>query len=210
MRLIVGLGNSGKQYEGTRHNIGREVLLEWQKKSPFRPTRNKVGRGRISDFEYDKKLQALISKIPLPSPSPRAGRNLRKEATLLLPETMMNKSGNAVRPALRAFRVKPKDVVVLHDDADIELGRVKLSFGKHSAGHKGVESVKRALGTWDFWRLRIGIQKKKRVDAMKLVLQKFAPAEEAALKKVKKKLYEGLDLIMEEGLEKAMNFVNKN
>ena len=184
MYLIVGLGNPGEKLKGTRHNIGRETIMEWQKKSD------------LADFELDKKLNALTSES--------------KKAVLLLPETMMNKSGNAVKPALRAFGVKPKDTIVLHDDADIEFGRVKLSFGKHSAGHKGVESVKRALGTWDFWRLRIGIQKKKRVDAMKLVLQKFMPAEETAVKKVKKNLLEGLEMIVNEGPEKAMNFINQS
>lgn len=185
MALIIGLGNPGDKYKGTRHNIGREILMEWQKEYDF------------ADFDYNKRLNALVA-------------NKNKKAALLLPETMMNKSSKAVKPALRIFKVKPKDVIVLHDDADIELGRVKLSFGKHSAGHKGVESVKRALGTWNFWRLRIGIQKKKRVDAMKLVLQKFTLAEDATLKKVKKKLFEGLNLILKEGPAKAINEINRN
>ncbi len=194
MFLFVGLGNPGEKLKGTRHNIGRETLAEWQKKTDF------------ADFEYDKKFNALVSR--------------NKKAVLLLPETMMNKSGNAVKPALSALKTKPGDVVVLHDDADIELGRIKLSFEKRSAGHKGVESVKRALGTWGFWRLRIGIQppiraslakggKKRRLDAMKLVLQKFAPAEETALKRVKRKLWEGLSTLLKEGPERAMNEINR-
>ena len=92
----------------------------------------------------------------------------------------------------------------------MEVGRTKLSFGRHSAGHRGVESVKRVLDTWDFWRLRIGIQKRRRVDAMKLVLQKFAPAEEQIIKKTKKKLLEGLETAINEGPERAMNTINQN
>lgn len=184
MKLIVGLGNPEEKFKGTRHNIGREILIGWQKKTG------------LPGFQYDKKLNALLSK--------------NKRAALLLPETMMNKSGNAVKPALRLFKIKPKDVVAVHDDADIELGRAKLSFGKHSAGHKGVESVQRALGTWDFWRLRIGIQKKNRVDATKLVLQRFAPAERSTLKKIEKKLQEGLGMATKESTEKAMNKINQN
>jgi PTH1 family peptidyl-tRNA hydrolase len=160
------------------------MLLEWQKRNNF------------ANFEFYKQLKALVSE--------------NKKVVLILPETMMNRSGDAIKPALRAFKVKPRDVIVLHDDADIEFSHVKLSFGKHSAGHKGVESVKRALGTWDFWRLRIGIQKKKRVEAMKLVLQKFTPQENIAIKKTKKKILEGLALIVENGPEYAMNTINQN
>ncbi len=204
MTLIVGLGNSEKQYQHTRHNIGRETLIHWQTKTG------------LCEFNLDKKLNALVSE--------------NKKCVILLPETMMNKSGNAVLPAMRKYKVKPDSLIVVHDDADIELGCTKLSFGKHSAGHKGVESVRRAAGTWDFWRLRIGIQpplraslarlaeasqgrtkggKKKRIDAMKLVLQKFSPAEEQTLKKVRKKICEGLDLLTHEGPERAMNEINQ-
>ena len=150
----------------------------------------------LADFEFEKKWNALVSK--------------NKKVILVMPETFMNNSGKAVGPITRFFKIKPKNIIVLHDDSDIELGRTKLSFGKHSAGHKGVESAKRAIGTLDFWRLRIGIQKKKRVDAMKLVLQKFTPAEEKSLKKVMKKILKGLETIMNEGPEKAMNFINQN
>lgn len=184
MTLIVGLGNLGKEYAGTRHNIGREILTEWQKKSG------------LADFELDKKLNALVSK--------------NKQVVLFLPETFVNKSGNAVAPAVRLYKTKPKDIIVIHDDADIELGRAKLTYNRSSAGHKGVDSVRRALKTEAFWRLRIGIQKKKRVDAMKLVLQKFFPAEQAALKKLRKKLFDGLSLILEKGPEMAMNEINRN
>lgn len=184
MYLFIGLGNPGPKFENTRHNVGRETLMSWQKNA------------ELADFEFEKKWNALVSK--------------NKKAILLLPETFMNNSGKAVSPAIRFFKIKPKNVIALHDDSDIELGRTKLSFGKHSAGHKGVESAKRAIGTLDFWRLRIGIQKKKRVDAMKLVLQKFAPVEEKTLKKVTKKILEGLEMIVTEGPEKAMNFINQN
>ncbi|MBI3273753.1 MAG: aminoacyl-tRNA hydrolase [Candidatus Colwellbacteria bacterium] len=184
MFLFIGLGNPEEKYKETRHNIGRELLQEWQKKENF------------AGFEFDKKLDALVSK--------------NKNAVLLLPETYVNKSGNAVAPAVRIYKIKPKDVIVVHDDADIELGRAKLTYNRSSAGHKGVDSARRALKTEAFWRLRIGIQKKKRVEAMKLVLQKFSPVEQAALKKLRKKIFSGLKLILEKGPEIAMNEVNRN
>lgn len=184
MLLLIGLGNPGKEYERTRHNVGREMLQAWSKKNG------------LGNFEFNKKLNALTLK--------------EKKCVMALPETFMNKSGNAAGNAARFFKVKPKNIIVLHDDADLELGRTKLSFGRHAAGHKGVESVKRAFKTWEFWRLRVGIQKKKRVDAMKLVLQKFSPAEEIQLRKTQKKIFEGLDIILSEGPEHAMNFLNQN
>ena len=195
MFLIIGLGNPEEKYKNTRHNIGREIVAEWQKKEDF------------ADFAFEKKWNAYISK--------------NKSAILCLPETFVNKSGNAVAPAARFYKIKPKDIIVIHDDADIELGRTKMAYNKSSAGHKGVDSVQKALKTEAFWRLRIGIQppirasqakggKKKRVEALKLVLQKFAPAEQMALKKLKKKIFMGLALILEKGPEMAMNEINRN
>lgn len=182
MILVVGLGNPTDEYIGTRHNLGRELIVRWQKVSG------------AADFSFDKKWSALVSK--------------NRKTILLLPETFMNKSGNAVGPAARFFKIKSKDVLALHDDADIELGRAKLSFGKHSAGHKGVESIKRALGTWDFWRLRVGIQRKKRVEAEKLVMQKIKPDEQKIVKKIEKKVFEGLELFIEQKREKAVSIIN--
>lgn len=188
MLLIVGLGNPGEKYQNTRHNAGRQIVCVFPSKF------------KLPDFRVEKKWGAEISE----------GKIGKEKIVLLLPNTMMNKSGSAVNFAARFFKVKPKNTYIIHDDADIELGRTKLSFRKHSAGHKGVESVRRALGTWDFWRLRIGIQKKKRVEAMKLVLQKFSPAEEAIIRKVRKKVLATLEILAKEGPEKAMNRINQN
>jgi len=182
--LFVGLGNPGKEYDGTRHNVGRTILSAWS-----------ASRG-CTDFEFNKTCHGFVSK--------------NKRAILLLPETFMNNSGKAVGRTALFFKIKPEHVILLHDDVDIELGRTKLSFNRSAAGHKGVESVRRALKTEKFWRIRIGVQKKKRVDAMKLVLLKFKGDEGAVVKKVSKKILEGLDLILEKGPERAMNMINQN
>lgn len=182
--LMVGLGNPGEQLKNTRHNIGREIVMGWQKKA------------ELADFEFNKKFKALLSK--------------NKKALLLLPETFMNKSGNAVGPAARFFKVRPKNIFVAHDDADLPLGRAKLSFGKHSAGHKGVESVMRALKTREFWRFRVGIAGRRNISAEKLVLRKWAPEEQRLIKKVVKKTVEALEMTLRVGPEKAMNDYNKN
>ncbi|MBI2122114.1 MAG: aminoacyl-tRNA hydrolase [Candidatus Sungbacteria bacterium] len=199
MILIVGLGNPGDKFLGTRHNIGRETAQS---------IGNKFG---FPEFKFEKKWNALISE----------GRIEKIKATLLLPDTFMNKSGNAAGPVARFYKVKPRDTIVLHDDADILLGRAKLSFHKHSAGHKGVESIKRALGSWDFWRLRVGIQppfgaslakggRKKRVEAEKLVLQKLKPDEQKQIRKLEKKIFEGVGAFATGEQEKAVGIINKN
>jgi PTH1 family peptidyl-tRNA hydrolase len=174
MKVIIGLGNPGAEYALTRHNIGRETAEKIAKHFECEP------------FVTDKKYAGLASK----------GVVGGEKALLILPDTFMNKSGKA----LAALSIKPKDLIVIHDDSDLLLGSVKISFGKNSAGHKGVESVMRAVKSKDFWRIRIGIQpaqkagkRKKRVDAMKLVLQKFTPAERLVVKKVEKKIIETLN-----------------
>ncbi|QQG44991.1 MAG: aminoacyl-tRNA hydrolase [Candidatus Sungiibacteriota bacterium] len=182
MILIVGLGNPGEQFKNTRHNVGREIVADWQKKAG------------LADFELNKKFKALVSK--------------NKKAVLLLPETFMNKSGNAVGPAARLFKVKTKQIFVVHDDADLPLGHAKLSFGKHSAGHKGVESVMRVLKTRDFWRFRIGIAARRDIPAEKLVLKKWAPEEVRLVRKIIKKTASALEEALTRGPEQAMNNYN--
>lgn len=186
MFLFVGLGNPGKKYEGTRHNVGREILVLAVKKF-FLPEPAPIA-----------KLPALAAKGTIGS----------KEAAFLLPETFVNKSGSAVLPAMKFFKAKPGGLVVVHDDVDLLLGAAKLSFGKNSGGHKGVESVMRALKTKNFWRMRIGVQKKRRVPGEDLVLQKFRGDEVETIKRVMKKSVGAIEAIAAEGPERAMNGYN--
>lgn len=178
MRYLIGLGNPGKEYENTRHNTGRLFVKYLQK------------QWGLPDFAENKKLRALFVK----DKHEKFGL-----VTLVLPQTFMNKSGSI----FKNLNAKPKDIIVAHDDADILFGAFKISFDKRSAGHKGVESVTRALKTKAFWRVRIGIQppikaslakggRKKHVDAMKLVLQPFQPAEKKMLSAIFKKAEERL------------------
>ncbi|MEK7150736.1 MAG: aminoacyl-tRNA hydrolase [Patescibacteria group bacterium] len=167
MKVVIGLGNPGEEYTNTRHNVGRETvetIAKYFKCDPLTP---------------DKKYAGLVTKGVLGE----------EKALYILPDTFMNRSGKA----LSEISAKPKDLIVIHDDTDLPLGTIKISFGKNSAGHKGVESIMRAIKSKDFWRVRIGIQKKKRVDAMKLVLQKFTPAERSVIKKVEKRVIDVLE-----------------
>lgn len=186
MILIIGLGNPGEKLAGTRHNIGRDIAFGFVKTMEF-PV-----------FRFEKKWNADVSE----------GKAGKEKTAIVLPNTFMNTSGGAVGPAARFYKMKPKDIFVVHDDADIPLGRGKLSFGKHSAGHKGVESVMRALKTRDFWRFRIGIGGKRDIPAEKLVLKKFTPDEMRLAKKVMKKTIGALIQATTEGPEMAMNNYN--
>ena len=157
--LIVGLGNPGKEYDNTPHNAGFMALDEFQKEHGF------------PDFKLSKKHSSLISEGFLNS----------VKVILAKPRTFMNNSGKAVRsllPRLDLGTTKPS-LVVIHDDIDIPLGKIKVSKGSGSAGHKGVDSIIQSLGTKDFTRIRIGIQPAagKPENVEDFVLQKFSKAE---------------------------------
>lgn len=186
MYLAVGLGNPGEKFEGTRHNIGRAVLLAAQQKFG------------LPKFAPNAKVKALVTD----------GKVGKEKMAFALPETFVNKSGNAVAPTLRLYKVKPKQLVLIHDDVDILFGATKLSFGRNSGGHKGVESVMRGVRTKNFWRMRIGVQKKRRVPGEDLVLQKFRSAEQTIIKKIIKKSLSALETIATIGPARAMNEYN--
>ena len=186
--LIVGLGNPGEEYDATRHNVGREIVKRFGEYAEF------------PAFSFQKKWNAEVAE----------GKIGKEKIILLLPNTSMNKSGSAVSLAARFFKATGAHIFVVHDDADIELGRAKLSFGKHSAGHKGVESVIRGLKTREFWRFRIGIAGKRNIPAEKIVLKKFTPDETRLVKKVFKKTVEALKESADKGPESAMNTYNQN
>ena len=187
MLLIIALGNPGQQLKHTRHNIGREIAEAFARSAD------------AADFRLEKKWNAQVTET----------RINKEKMAILLPETMMNKSGSAVAAATRFFKIKQKNIFVIHDDADIALGSAKLSFAKNSAGHKGVESVIRALKTKEFWRLRIGIAGKRNIPAERLVLKKFTPDEQRIVKKITKKTMEALSAIATSGPEKAMTEYNR-
>ena len=187
INLIVGLGNPGEQFKNTRHNIGRETAIEFQKKYG------------LPEFKTEKKYLGEISE----------GKNGSGKTISLLPNTFMNKSGQSASSVVKYLKIKPKNIFIIHDDADLILGKTKLSFGRSSAGHKGVESVMRALKSRDFWRFRIGIGGKRNIPAEKLVLKKFTPEETKLAKKMIKKTTEALETTIKEGPEKAMNEYNR-
>ena len=192
MFIIVGLGNPGKEYDRTRHNTGARFL------EMFRKT------AELPEWKFDKKCNALISSRKLKS------YNLQ----LLLPQTFMNKSGNALRGVVKNKK-DAGQLIVIHDDLDIPRGSYKLSFNKSSGGHKGVESIIRALKTQAFARIRIGIspstpkgviKKPKGETAVERhILGNFSAVELSALKKLFPRIVETLSRFITEGREKVMS-----
>ncbi len=188
IKLIIGLGNPGEKYESTRHNLGRLIIQAWQKQTGF------------SDFKEKKKIQALVSE----------DRFQKEKVVLALPETFMNSSGQSVKLMVKNYKLKPSSVVVVHDDFDLDLGKMKISKDRGSGGHKGIQSIINQLKTKDFIRFRIGIKpKRKPKDLDKFVLKKFSRTEQLIIKEMIKKTLKAISFYLENNLEKAMNEFNK-
>ena len=190
MKLIVGLGNPGKKYERARHNIGFEIIDNLQSTI-----------GNFSDWKKVKKFGAEISK----------GRISGEEAVLVKPQTFMNKSGKAVKSLTKNYKLSTKNLIIVHDDIDLPLGKIRISIGRGSAGHKGVESIIKESGNKNFVRFRIGIQPKngKPKNPEKFVLQNFFKEEEKILKDIIKETTEAIEFALKEGMEKAMSKFNQ-
>lgn len=189
MILIVGLGNPGKKYQKTRHNLGFLTIDEFRRKNNF------------PKFKFSKKFKAEISE----------GIFNRKNIILTKPQTFMNLSGKAVKPLTNFYKTTRSVLVVIHDDIDLPLGKIKIVKNRGAAGHKGVESIIKELGTRNFVRFRIGIQPQtgKPKNPEKFVLQKFNKEEEKIIKEVIKNTTEAIKFFLEQGLEKAMSKYNK-
>ncbi len=160
MILIIGLGNPGKQYEKTRHNVGFWVINNLQicKFANFGP------------WQIKNRIKAEMS----------AGMIDAQKIILAKPQTFMNRSGEAVAAAAKFYKIKPENIWVIHDDLDLPLGKINLQQNRGAAGHKGVQSIIDCLGTKDFVRLRIGIAplKPTRQAGADFVLSKFSREEE--------------------------------
>lgn len=193
--IIVGLGNPGEEYAKTRHNTGRMVVEAFRKKNDF------------PDWNRDMGLKALVSK----------GSFGKNKVVLLEPDNFMNMSGKSVAPLVKNAKDAERTIVV-YDDLDLPLGTMKISFNRSSGGHKGLESIIKALKTPAFARLRIGVSpttpsgKIKKPKGEKAILDfiigEFKKLELDEIKKVTKKGAEALALILDEGREIATGEVN--
>ncbi len=186
MFLIVGLGNPGGEFDGTRHNIGFDAVAELAK-------RNSV------ELSQKKRLLAVTGK----------GRIDGKSAVLVLPETFMNNSGRAVKAVSSTVEFDVSGLIVIHDELDLPLGALKIKTGGGTAGHKGLNSIVEHLGTKDFVRVRIGIGKGTKSGADH-VLSKFLKSEAKTVKEMIVTAAEAVEKIVSSGVPEAMNAFNKS
>ena len=152
-KLVVGLGNPGSKYEGTRHNIGFEIV-------------DRLASGG-SGTKFSRKFEGQLAEVEIDF----------RRVLLLKPETFMNLSGRSVVPALRFYKLEPADLLVICDDLNLPLGKLRIRKGGSDGGQKGLRDVSAQLGTEDYARLRIGIGERGPIDAVDFVLSRFRPAE---------------------------------
>ncbi len=195
MKLIVGLGNPGEKYDGTRHNLGFRAVDQFLKDT-----------SSVADSVWTKndKLKSDIVKLG--------------DTILAKPQTFMNNSGIAVSLLASFYKVEPEDIWIVYDELDLPVGAMKIRFGGAAAGHHGVESILEKLGTDKFWRIRLGIGtshdkdhaigRQKQHDVEGYVLSGFKSGDQGKIKDITKRSSQALQLALDKGIEAAMNRYN--
>lgn len=191
MKLVVGLGNPEDKYAGTRHNLGFEVLDELTKKF------------NLVDWAKDDNFKSELIKS--------------EQLILVKPQTFVNKSGLAVSELANFYKVISEDIIVIHDELDLTLGKIKVRLGGAAAGHHGVESIINSLGTDQFIRVRLGIgnlrsqsgeHKAIHFNAEHFVLEPFMPNERSKIKHMIKQATQAIEILLQKGLTEAQNQFN--
>ena len=181
MKLVVGLGNPGKEYKETRHNIGFMVLDNY-----------------LGKVAWKSKLESQFYMTEIDN----------EQVIFIKPETYMNLSGIAVRKVLKYYDVKVEDILVIQDDLDMELGTYKLKKNSSSGGHNGIKSIISEIKSESFARLKIGIGKDERIPVDKYVLTRLSTQEMEKIIDNFDKFNKIIDLFIKEGIERAMQLYN--
>ncbi|HJX12213.1 MAG TPA: aminoacyl-tRNA hydrolase [Dehalococcoidales bacterium] len=193
MKLVVGLGNPGHIYAGNRHNIGftcvRHLARSYGIRFDKKEGQARTGRGEIEGIKV----------------------------VLARPQTFMNASGETVGRLVKRLKIAPADLVVIHDDLDLPLGKIRLGFSRSSGGHKGIESIIARLGSRDFYRVRVGIGRPdtpevspeaKKEAVIDHVLDGFTPEEKKVISRVVPRVGEAVVRLLTGGITAAMNEFN--
>lgn len=197
-RIVVGLGNPGPEYCRTRHNLGFRVL-------------DRLAERAGANWCFDRAAEAWVAQgTPGHHPSPGEGAALEGPAhavVLAKPQTFMNRSGHAASELCRRFAVAPDELLVVYDDADLDLGRLRLRPHGTAGGHNGLQSVIDVLGTIEIPRLRLGVRGAGRgmTDLATYVLAPFEADEEPVAEAVARTAADAVEDILEHGLAAAMN-----
>jgi len=192
MKLIVGLGNPGRGYANNRHNVGFVCLNHFAKTQGIRFDK-KQGKARIGIGEV-------------------AG----SKVVLARPQTYMNLSGQSVSRLIKKFNINLDDLLVIHDDLDLPLGKIRIRYGSSSGGHKGIDSIISSLGNQDFSRLRVGIGRPttegfaetSEANIVAYVLSNFTSEEKQIVVQVIPRVSEAIYCLLSQGLAVAMNKYN--
>ncbi|MCK5076263.1 MAG: aminoacyl-tRNA hydrolase [Calditrichia bacterium] len=184
IKAIILLGNPGRQYEETRHNIG------W-----------KVGDNLSFFYQLDwqKKFKGVYSQILI---------NV-ENFSFLKPQNFMNLSGESVQPFMKFFKLSPEEIIVVHDDLELDFGKIDFKKGGGLGGHNGLRSISQQIGDKNFYRFRIGIGRPARGDVTSHVLGKFTPDEQISLPILLEKSAQALEYCLENGINTAIKKYSK-
>ncbi len=186
MRIIAGLGNPGEKYKKTRHNLGFLIL-------------EKIAVKKGIVFRLEPHYESRFAEMG----------NLENRIKLVEPQTFMNDSGRAIAKCKDYWKVDSEDIWIVHDDVDLEFGKVRIVLGGSSAGHKGVQSIIKEIGE-SFWRIRIGIGKSDKIPTDDWVLMNFEKGESEKLEPLVDKVASlVLDFLSNEIKEQTINIVEE-
>lgn len=184
MKLIVGLGNPGKEYENTRHNTGFMAIDEYAK---------------VNNINFNKnKFDGLYADILVNN----------EKVILLKPQKYMNLSGEVIYKYMDYFKIKKEDILVIYDDMDLEVGSFKIRYKGGSAGHNGLKNIESNISSNEYKRIKIGISKNKNIDTVNYVLGKFTQEEKEKLDEVLKNIPSIIDDYLKLDFDKVMNKYN--
>lgn len=185
MKLIVGLGNPGKEYEKTRHNVGFNVIDLYLKENKLKLDKEKFN---------GKYTKTTING---------------EDVIFLEPQTFMNNSGESVQAIMKFYKININDILVIQDDLDMEIGKIKLKEKSSSGGHNGIKSIEEHLGTEDYKRLKIGISNNKDIDTKDYVLGKFSKDDREILENTYKTCVDIINDYFEMNFDLLMGKYNK-
>ncbi len=185
--LIVGLGNPGKQYDNTRHNVGFSVLEKFAEKHTMNFRKEVKFKGRIAEGMFGDSSLLLLE-----------------------PQTYMNLSGEAVAQVMRYYQIDLSCLMIVTDDVTLPLGQLRIRINSGAGGHNGLKSVEACLGTNRYPRLRIGVGDRVEGDLSSHVLGRFSEEEAKLVPGVLERVIKALEIWLDVGLTSAMNFANKN
>ncbi len=202
LKMIVGLGNPGPRYAENRHNIGFQCIELFAGRHnidmPRMQLKARVGDGWVQ--QQSSVLDTLQGGIP---------QITRQKVLLVRPLTYMNASGEAVGPLARYYDIEPEEIIVVHDDLDLDSGKLRLRPGGGSGGQNGIKSIIRHLGSPDFARVRVGIGRPPgRMDPAAYVLQNFSQDEESLFDPLRAQIVDALKHWLFHGIDATMNKYN--